>query len=654
MDLFNKTEDYQNWHLQIENNIVWLYFDRANNSTNTISAVVLDELEIILDKLAQQKDIKGLIIASAKNNGFIAGADIKEISQLKSHTEALSFIQKGQKVFAQLAALKIPTVALINGFCLGGGLELALACKYRVASDDVKTKLGLPEVLIGLHPGWGGTVRLPRLIGAMHAMDMILTGHAVSAKSAAKVGLVDVAVPARDFERAAIYYVTQKPKQRTANWLQSFLNHTLIRPAIAKMLRRKVSEKISPEHYPAPFAVINNWEKEGIENAQAFVVEAESLAEITLTATAHNLIRVFFLRERLKDLGKQIKSKVQHVHVVGAGAMGGDIAAWCALHGLHVTLQDCEAKFISPAMKRANDLFTKKLKDKRLIQAAMDRLMPDIKGYGVAHADIIIEAIYENLEAKQNLFKQVEQQCKSDAIFATNTSSIPLDEINKALKNPERLVGIHFFNPVAFMPLVEVVRGAVTANEIFDKAVAFVHRIDHLPLPVKSSPGFLVNRVLMPYLLSAMTMFETGIPGPVIDKAAVRFGMPMGPIELADAVGLDVCLAVAKELSQYFGNSIPEKLEQMVAKGELGRKSEKGFYVYKNGKPVKDKVLIDYKSPNDIIDSLINPMIETAEKCLQEHVVADADLVDAGMVFGSGFAPFRGGLLHYANATTSS
>lgn len=647
-------KNYQNWRLQIENNIVWLYFDRADNSTNTISAVVLNELEIILDNLAQQKDLKGLIIASAKNNGFIAGADIKEISQLKSHADALSFIQKGQKVFAELAALKIPTVALISGFCLGGGLELALACKYRIASDEVKTKLGLPEVLIGLHPGWGGTVRLPRLIGATHAMDMILTGRAISAKSAAKLGLVDAALPARNLQRAAIYYITKKPKQRSANWLQQFLNHTLIRPAIAKMLRRKIYEKFSPEHYPAPFAVINHWEKEGIESTQAFVVEAESLAEISLTATAHNLIRVFFLRERLKDLGKHIKSNIEHVHVVGAGAMGGDIAAWCALQGLHVTLQDREPKFVAPAMKRANDLFTKKLKDKRLVQAAMDRLIPDIKGYGVAHADIIIEAIYENLEAKQNLFKQVEQQCKSDAIFATNTSSIPSDEINKTFKNPERLVGIHFFNPVALMPLVEVVRGKATADEIFDKAVAFVHRIDHLPLPVKSSPGFLVNRVLMPYLLSAMTMFETGIPGPVIDKAAVKFGMPMGPIELADAVGLDVCLAVAKELSQYFGNPIPEKLEKMVAKDELGRKSGKGFYVYKNGKPIKEKILIDYKSPNDLIDRLINPMIETAEKCLQEHVVADADLVDAGMVFGAGFAPFQGGLLHYAEATKSS
>lgn len=641
-------QSYQNWQVNITNNIVWLYFNRAERSVNTFNHVVLNELQIILTCVTQQHDIKGLVITSAKSKGFIAGADIEEFGKLKTQQEALNFIKKGQTVFAQLAALPVPTIALINGFCMGGGLELALACQYRVATDDAKTRLGLPEVLLGLHPGWGGTVRLPRLVGATRAMDMILTGRTVSAQTAEKMGLVDIVVPARNLERAALHYIIKQPKPHQANWLQRFTNHTLIRPRIAMLLRRKVAEKASPEHYPAPFAVIDQWEKEGVDSQQAFAMEAESLAEIALTDTAHNLIRTYFLKERLKNLGKQTTFDVQHVHVIGAGTMGGDIAAWCALQGLHVTLQDREPKLIQSAIKRAYALFQKKLKSKRDVEAAMDRLTPDVRGYGVAWADVIIEAIFENLEAKQALFKQLEQQCKPEAVLATNTSSIPLDEINRVLQKPERLVGIHFFNPVALMPLVEVVQGAVTATTVFERAVAFVHRIEHLPLPVKSAPGFLVNRVLMPYLLAAINLLEENIPAAAIDKAAIKFGMPMGPIELADTVGLDVCLAVANELGHYFGKPIPERLTQMVAKGELGRKTEKGFYQYKNGKPVKDKILGDYKMPVGITDRLIQPMIEEAQRCLAEGVVVDSDLLDAGMIFGIGFAPFRGGLLHYA------
>jgi len=639
---------YQNWQVKVENDIAWLYCDRVDNSTNTIDQAVLKELESILIEVADTKNLKGLIVTSAKSNSFIAGADIKEISQLHDKAQALSFIQKGQTVFAQLAALPIPTVALINGFCLGGGMELALACSYRVATDSAKTKLGLPEILLGLHPGWGGTVRLPRLIGSMRAMDLILTGRTVSAQQALKLNLIDAVVPECGLIRAAIHYITMRPKSSQLNWLQSMSNHTLIRPIIGKLLTHSVNEKISADHYPAPFAVINNWEKEGIDNPHAFVVEAESLAEIAMTETAANLIRVFFLRERLKAFSKNVKVEIEHIHVVGAGTMGADIAAWCALQGLRVTLQDREAKFIAPAIKRAHGLFAKKLKTPRLIQAAMDRLVPDIQGYGVVNADIIIEAIYENLEAKQNLFKQIEQQCKPEAILATNTSSIPLDEINKVLHKPERLVGIHFFNPVALMQLVEVVRSEVTSAEIFDKATAFVHQIDRLPLPVKSSPGFLINRVLMPYLLAAMQMLQEGIAAPILDKTAIKFGMPMGPIELADTIGLDVCLAVAKELGHYLGHQIPEQLEKMVVNGKLGRKVGEGFYKYKNGKPEKEKVLANSQAQTDIIDRLITPMINEAEKCLVEGVVTDSDLVDAGMIFGTGFAPFRGGLLHYA------
>jgi 3-hydroxyacyl-CoA dehydrogenase/enoyl-CoA hydratase/3-hydroxybutyryl-CoA epimerase len=642
-----KPNRYHHWQLKQEENLLWLYFDRKNKSANTINPQVLDELSAILAETAQQQ-IKGLIIASNKKSGFIAGADIEQFTQAKNSEAALAFIRKGQEVFNQLAALAIPTVAMIKGFCVGGGLELALACRYRIAEDSAKTRLGLPEVLLGIHPGWGGSVRLPRLIGAPQAMDLILTGRTVDTKTAVSIGFVDVAVPERHLERAARFYAQTSPRPHRATALQSLSNHSLIRPLIAKLLRNKVSQKARPEHYPAPYAAIANWEREGVDNQHAFVVEAESVSKLVVSDSAQNLVRDFFLRDRLKGLSKDIQFAAQHVHVVGAGTMGGDIAAWCALRGLHVTLQDREPKFIAPAIKRAYELFKKKLKTPRAIQEAMDRLMPDPNGLGVAQADVIIEAIFENLEAKQNLFKLLEAHAKPSAILATNTSSIPLDDINKALQNPGRLIGIHFFNPVAMMQLVEVVQGDGTRTDTLNNAIAFVKQLDKLPLPVRSKPGFLVNRILMPYLMEAVTMVDEGIPARDIDHAAKQFGMPMGPIELADTVGLDVCLAVAKESLKHFGGTIPAHLEKLVSDAKLGRKTGEGFYHYKNNKPVKEKNHNIVVTTSDISDRLILRMLNESVACLREQVISDADLLDAGMIFGTGFAPFRGGPLHYA------
>lgn len=643
----NQLMQYQNWRVETDNdNIFWLYFDRAGRSTNSISPAVLDELEQILNKITSDNLARAVVFASAKASGFIAGADVEQFTQFKTTQEAMAFINKGQELFKRIAALKIPTIAMIKGFCLGGGMELALACRYRVAEDGSKTKLGLPEILLGIHPGWGGCIRLPRLVGAIQAMDLILTGRTVSAKAAARMGFVDVAVPDRHLIQAVRYYALKAPAARKATFLQQLTNHALIRPLLAKKMRAEVQKKARPEHYPAPYAVIDLWEKHGVDE-RALTLEAESLGRIALSDTARNLVRVFFLQDRLKGLGKNTDFTAKHVHVVGAGTMGGDIAAWCALRGINVTLQDREPKFIAPAIKRAADLYKKKLKEPRLIQAALDRLMPDPTGTGIGKADVIIEAIYENLEAKQNLFKDLEAHCKPTAVLATNTSSIPLDEINAVLQNPGRLVGIHFFNPVAMMQLVEVVQGQVSAAEFINKATAFVRQIDRLPLPVKSRPGFLVNRVLMPYLMEAMVLLEEGVPAPVIDKAAIKFGMPMGPIELADTVGLDVCLAVAKNLGSHFGGTIPVRLEKMVNDKILGKKTGKGFYTYNNGKPIKD-VSTDYHASPDVADRMILRMLNEAAACLREQVIADSDLLDAGMIFGTGFAPFRGGPMHYA------
>ncbi|MFB3090250.1 MAG: 3-hydroxyacyl-CoA dehydrogenase NAD-binding domain-containing protein [Gammaproteobacteria bacterium] len=642
-------KQWKNWHLETdEDDVIWLHFDKAESSTNVFSADVFAEFFEILDQLSGINP-KGLIILSDKESGFIAGADIEEFTQLESEEQALELIRVGQSAFDKLEALPFPTLSLINGFCLGGGLEMSLACDYRIALDEPKTRLGLPEVLLGIHPGWGGTIRLPRLIGAPAAMDLMLSGRTISARAAKKMGIVDRVAPQRHLKRAAKILILKRPAISASGKIRAIANTRVVRPLLAKYLRKQVAKRAPEKHYPAPYALIDLWEKYGGDEKIMLMEEAISVAQLVSGGTAQNLVRVFLLQERLKSLGKGVDFQPKHVHVIGAGIMGGDIAAWCALKGLTVTLQDREPKFIAPAVKRAHALFKKRLKAPHLVQAAKDRLIPDQQGSGVKSADVVIEAIIENKEAKQELFSQIESLLKPDTILATNTSSIPLDELSETLQQPDRLVGIHFFNPVAKMQLVEIVEGENTSQENKNKAAKFCRCIDRLPLPVKSSPGFLVNRILMPYLMEAVKLLEEGVPAQVIDRAATDFGMPMGPILLADTVGLDICLSVAEILGEALGLNVPEALRKKVKAGKLGVKSGQGFYQYKKGKQMKTKVNVDNSDSHseDIADRLILQMLNESIACLREGVIGNMDLVDVGMIFGTGFAPFRGGPMHY-------
>ncbi|MBS0289466.1 MAG: enoyl-CoA hydratase/isomerase family protein [Proteobacteria bacterium] len=638
------------WSLEInEDNILWLTFNRKDSSVNSLNESTLREFDQILDRINEQSEIKALIISSGKKSGFIVGADISQFKSLSNAQEATELIREGQKIFNKLEQLKIPTIALIDGVCLGGGLELTLACNYRIAHDSPKTRLGLPEVKLGIQPGWGGTVRLPKLIGAKAAMEVILSGRTLSAKSAKKMGIIHEALPLRLLLKAARHYALASIDKPKFEW-QKYTNYGLSRKILGNLIKQKLKQKVNPTHYPAPFKIIENWVENGITLPKAMDVEAESIGELLVSETSRNLVRVFFLQEQLKSLGKNIEYKPQHIHVIGAGVMGGDIAAWCAIKGFNVTLQDQGPHLIGNAVKRTYDLAMKQLKEKHLIQQVMDRLMPDPKGIGISKADIIIEAITEKLQAKQELFSMLEKSAKPQAILATNTSTIPLEEIGMVLDNPHRLIGIHFFNPVAKMPLVEIVRSQSTSQAEIDKAGAFVRRIDKLPLVVKSKPGFLVNRILFPYMLEAMSLLEEGVSPTIIDKAATEFGMPMGPIELADAVGLDICLAALEKLATSKDIVVPEKLKTCVAKGELGQKTGKGFYQYKKKRALKPKLLPTETIPNDIKDRLVIRLLNEAIACLREKIVSDADLLDAGCIFGFGFPPFRGGPLHYAHS----
>jgi len=633
-----------------DDGVVTLTLDRADSSVNAISRAVLDELEQIVERLAIEKPA-GVIIHSAKPSGFAVGADIKAFVEYAKHDTVLENIEHGQRAYESLARLPCPTVAAVHGACMGGGTELILACRQRIAVDDDKTRIALPEVMLGIHPGWGGTARLPRLIGATEALPLMLTGKSLSAKRALDLGVVDrLARPEELLVEARLLLRHPQPHpfaRRAKAWAT---NTWLARQILAPMVFKQTAAKVRKEHYPAPFAMIDVWKRGGSSIQQRLKLEARSVAKLAKTPTAQNLIRIFFLQERLKGQGGSTDPDIKHVHVVGAGVMGGDIAAWAAFKGFDVTLQDREMKFIQPALDRARQLYEKKLKTPEKVEATVRRLRADVEGSEVASADLAIEAIYENAEAKRELYSRIEPQFQANEILASNTSSIPLDALREGLKAPQRFLGLHFFNPVAQMPLVEVVRHDQLDPAIEKRALAFCKAIGKLPVAVKGTPGFLVNRILMPYLLEALRLYSEGVPGPVLDREAKKFGMPMGPIELADTVGLDVCASVGKELAPFLGLEVPPGLDDKLEAGKRGKKDGQGLYVWQDGKPQKPEVDKDYVMPPDLQERMILPMVNEAIACLADGVVDDADLLDAGVIFGTGFAPFRGGPIQYARS----
>lgn len=642
---------FTHWKTSVDDGgIVTLTLDRAGSSVNAISRSVLDELGQIVERLAIEKPA-GVIVHSAKPNGFAVGADIKEFVGYAAQGSVLENIENGQHVYEQLARLPCPTVAAVHGACMGGGTELILACRQRIAADDEKTRIGLPEVMLGIHPGWGGTARLPRLIGATDALPVMLTGKALSARRAQSLGVVDRLAPPSEL-LAEARVLLRRPHarplaQRAKAWAT---NLWPVRQVLAPMVVKQTAAKVRKEHYPAPFALIEVWRRGGPSIQQRLRLEARSVAKLADTPTARNLIRIFLLQERLKNQGAGVEHQIKHVHVVGAGVMGGDIAAWCALKGFEVTLQDREMKYIQPALDRARQTYEKKLKAAEKVQAAQQRLRADVEGKGVATADLAIEAIYENAEAKKSLYATIEPQFQADEILASNTSSIPLAELSDGLAHPGRFLGLHFFNPVAQMPLVEVVRHEGLDPAIEKRALAFCKALGKLPVAVKGTPGFLVNRILMPYLLESLRLYSEGVPGPVLDREAKKFGMPMGPIELADTVGLDVCVSVGKELAPFLGLELPPGIEDKLEAGKRGKKDGQGLYIWQEGKPQKPEVDPDYVPPADVQQRMILPMVNEAVACLADGVVDDPDLLDAGVIFGTGFAPFRGGPLAYVRS----
>jgi 3-hydroxyacyl-CoA dehydrogenase / enoyl-CoA hydratase / 3-hydroxybutyryl-CoA epimerase len=650
-----------------------LTFDRPNSSANVFDLAALRELDCHLLAIQSDRAVRGVIIISAKKSIFIAGADLHALSTARNSNELCDIIELGQNAFNRLAALPVPTVAAIHGACLGGGYELALACNYRIASPDKATKIGLPETQLGILPAWGGSTRLPRLIGLPAALDVILGGKTLAAKAALKRGMIDELVPCEymlDVARKRILERGKGLRHRPSDTKRALANSALARKLIFKRVSADVMKRTRGRYPAIPKALEVCVQGLGTSIEQSLRMERDAVVQLAQSEACKNLIRIFFLQERAKKLlskGDTASPPVGRMCVIGAGVMGAGIAQWSSARGIQVILRDINPEQVAKGMATSARLYNEGLKryafTKVEARAGMDRIFPTAGEVPLGSMDVVIEAAVERMDLKKQIFQRLDDSAGANTILATNTSALSITEIASATKQPERVVGIHFFNPVHKMQLVEVVVGRQTSPEVVRRAVRYVQQIGKLPVVVKDSPGFLVNRILLPYLMEAGLLFEAGARVEDIDQSMLDFGMPMGPLRLIDEVGLDVANHVSETMAAAFSPRLcaPKVLSAMLKAGLLGRKSGAGFYLHKKGKgePAVNTQLGQYQtstraagfSQNVLRDRLVLLMVNEAARCLEEGVVDEPADVDFGMIMGTGFAPFLGGPLRFADFT---
>lgn len=665
---------------EIRDNICTLTFDRPESSANLLDRDTLDQLDGHLDFIEHESGIRVVIFATAKPHIFIAGADLKALASTGCD-ELRAYIEQGQAVLSRLSHLKIATVAAIHGACVGGGYELALACDHRCATDDRATRIGLPEVNLGILPAWGGCTRLPRLIGVLKALDVILNGKVLSAKQAVRFGMIDVLAP-RELLAEAAQQLARKGKRHPLLHVDTSAIHPFVGAAVAPGTRARVLTK-TRGHYPAPLKALEVISHAGTarHDAESLARERDAVLELASTDACRNLVHLFFLQERAKKItadafpvlpiSDTVTPKIGHgengrIAVIGAGTMGAGIAQWLAACGHPVLLRDITPDRIAAGMQTVASLLEHSVHHgvftKLEARDALDRISPSTSPVPFSRVRLVIEAAEERLELKKQLFAELDASVPPDAILATNTSALSVGAIATATRDPGRVVGIHFFNPVHRMQLVEVIAGPQTRRDTIDAALKFVQSIRKLPLPVKDSPGFLVNRILLPYLIEAVNLFVQGAAIEEIDEAMLDFGMPMGPLRLIDEVGVDVSTHVVESLVAAFPGrlEIPSVLPGLIADEFLGRKSRRGFYLDHDKKHPKPNPKIARFRQNDRAASLDRAelqrrmtllMLNEAARCVEEQVVASADDVDFGMVMGAGFPPFRGGPLRTMDAS---
>ena len=651
-----------------DDGIARLTFDRPNSSANLFDLATLEELDAHLAVLEARPDLRGVVLASAKARIFIAGADLNSFTKSFTDEGLGRTVDLGHRIFTRLERLRVPSVAAIHGVCLGGGCELALACDWRVASLDRSTKIGLPETQLGILPAWGGSVRLPRLIGLPAALGIILPGKQLAAIPALKAGLVDeLAQP--EYLLAAAQALVAKGK-RPASAPKGLINSALARPLVARKARLGVLAQ-THGHYPAPLKALEVCVAAyGKTLAEGLAIERAAFLELSRTPACRNLMGIFFLQERAKKLKLPEAAgdgrKVRSIAVVGAGLMGAGIAQWSAARGYPVILKDIAPEMLAKGLKAAEKIFREATKRRVFTEAeataAFDRIKPVAADVPLTGVDLVIEAAVEKLELKQKIFQQLEARTSAHTVLATNTSALSIDAIAAGLADPGRVVGIHFFNPVHRMQLVELVRGPRTSPAALETALQYVKAIGKLPVLVKDSPGFLVNRILLPYMVESVRLFNEGCGVRQLDRLMLDFGMPMGPLRLSDEVGLDVAQHVAVDLQCRLPRPVPinDTLEKMIAQGWLGKKSGSGFYNFSEKKGAKEQPSRGLgflqsggkgagQDDATLVDRMVLIMINEAARCLEEGVVDAPEDVDFGMIFGTGWAPFRGGPLRYAD-----
>jgi 3-hydroxyacyl-CoA dehydrogenase / enoyl-CoA hydratase / 3-hydroxybutyryl-CoA epimerase len=659
--------------------IAIMTFNLNNEKVNTFNLTVMMELEKTLNMLSQETDIKCLIIRSGKTDQFIAGADIKEILTITTVDEGYTASHRGQEIFSKISVLPFLTVAVIDGVCLGGGTEFTLACTYRLGSDNPKTKIGLPEVNLGLLPGWGGSQRLPRLIGLQRSLDIILTGKNLDARRAFRAGVIDRIIPKELVMESAVTFaqdvlagkdVLSRTKRKAKGILPFVLEKNPLGRWIVFHQAKKMVMQRTHGNYPAAIKAIQAIKK-GFKKSlkKGLEIEARLFSQLIGTLISNNLINIFLWTEAIKKENgtnnPDIKiPSVNRAAVLGAGVMGGGIAQLFAGRNIPIRVKDINYEAVAKAYHQASQILYGKVKRKQISKLEYNHILEKITGTidysGFKSVDLVIEAIVEDLQIKKEVFRQLEPCLDGEALIVSNTSSLSIDEMALAFVRPERFLGMHFFNPVHKMPLVEIIRGRHTSDLAVATVFELSKQLGKTPIVVKDSPGFLVNRLLVPYMVEAITLLEEGHSAEQLDRVMVEFGMPMGPLELFDEVGIDVAYKVARILNQFMGDRMAESnlLAKMVQDGRLGKKNGVGFYRYRDKKKEKDPSVTRYLtvrqktvlSAEEMTRRMVYPIINEAARCLQDKIVTRPQDVDVGMVFGTGFAPFRGGLLRHADS----
>ncbi len=658
-------------HLKIEDGIATIEFNAPDRDVNILDSGAMKELEEILSAVRKTDGLRGVLVASAKDRIFIAGADIREIEGITAKEDALSKAEGGKRILKALEDLKVPTVAVINGACLGGGMELALACRFRVASFSDKIKIGLPEVQLGVLPGFGGTQRLPRRIGLVKALPLMLSGKILSGKDALRLGVVDRLFPEKTLREDALAFMraqeagtAKSSKKPPRSW---FLESTPIGRALVFRTAKKDVMKQSRGFYPAPLQILKLIQKTfGGDPARGFRLESEAFADLAVTKISKNLIRLFFMNEQYKKMAwTSLRLKaglIQQCGVIGAGVMGGGIAHLISDRKMQVRVKDIHPDALGGTLKEARRLYDESIQRRKLKDNERDYKMGLISvgltNQGMRRSGIIIEAVVEDLKIKQKVFAELDGITPASTILASNTSSLSVTKMASVTKHPERVVGLHFFNPVNRMPLVEVVKAEQTSEEVMERAVQFARGLGKIVIVVKDVPGFLVNRLLMPYLNEAAYLMEDGMTADAIDKAATDFGMPMGPMELVDYIGIDIAYKVAHILEEGYGARMKAAslLQKVKEDGLVGKKAGRGFYLYQGKKKIPNPAVrwpggqAGVPSAETALKRMIYVMVNEAARCLEEGVVPEPGAVDIGMIMGTGFPPFRAGLLHYADS----